>query len=278
MPAAIAELWTAAYVTEGERRAELPRTRRATSSRRTATGAARPSPSKRRRVVGVVALAAPGAPGRAVAQAEEAELSRLVVSASARGPGIGPGAGAVTATAGQDGRVERDRALEPPLPGGRPPPLRIARLQARARARREPTRAATSGCVFRLGSTPIGALARMAAVENLTKRLEGSIVMLEPFGEEHVEGLWEAAQARRDLDLARQSDERETFDLWIELTPKPRRRAGRAPSSPATSAAAASSAAAATSMSAPPTGWSRSAGPGSTRAPGAAAPTSRPSC
>jgi hypothetical protein len=35
----------------------------------------------------------------------------------------------------------------------------------------------------------------MAAVENLTERLEGSIVVLEPFGDEHVEELWEAAQA-----------------------------------------------------------------------------------
>jgi ribosomal protein S18 acetylase RimI-like enzyme len=62
--ATIVDLWTAAYVNEGvvER------------------GAA---------VVGVVALAAPGAPEPAVARADEAELARLVVAASARRLGIG---------------------------------------------------------------------------------------------------------------------------------------------------------------------------------------------
>jgi ribosomal protein S18 acetylase RimI-like enzyme len=40
-------------------------------------------------VVGVVVLAAPGTPHLAIAQGEEAELSRLVVSASARRLGVG---------------------------------------------------------------------------------------------------------------------------------------------------------------------------------------------
>jgi GNAT superfamily N-acetyltransferase len=40
-------------------------------------------------VVGVVALAAPGSPERAVARGEEAELRRLAVAKSARGRGIG---------------------------------------------------------------------------------------------------------------------------------------------------------------------------------------------
>ncbi len=44
---------------------------------------------ERRGVAGVVALLAPGAPGRAVAVEDEAELSRLAVASSARGMGIG---------------------------------------------------------------------------------------------------------------------------------------------------------------------------------------------
>jgi RimJ/RimL family protein N-acetyltransferase len=62
------------------------------------------------------------------------------------------------------------------------------------------------------------ALARMAAVKNLATRLEGSIVVLEPFGEEHVEELWEAAQAPEIWTWLAHVNERETFDKWIELT------------------------------------------------------------
>jgi RimJ/RimL family protein N-acetyltransferase len=58
----------------------------------------------------------------------------------------------------------------------------------------------------------------MAAMENLAKRLEGSIVVLEPFGEEHVEELWEAAQAPEIWTWLANVNERETFDRWIELT------------------------------------------------------------
>jgi RimJ/RimL family protein N-acetyltransferase len=58
----------------------------------------------------------------------------------------------------------------------------------------------------------------MAAVENLTERLEGSIVVLEPFGEEHVEELWAAAQAPEIWTWLANLNERKRFDLWIELT------------------------------------------------------------
>jgi RimJ/RimL family protein N-acetyltransferase len=58
----------------------------------------------------------------------------------------------------------------------------------------------------------------MAAVENLTERLEGSIVVLEPFGEEHVDELWEAAQAPEIWTWLAHVNERETFDKWIELS------------------------------------------------------------
>jgi RimJ/RimL family protein N-acetyltransferase len=55
-------------------------------------------------------------------------------------------------------------------------------------------------------------------MENLTERLEGSIVVLEPLGEEHVEGLWEAAQAPEIWAWLANLNERERFDLWLELT------------------------------------------------------------
>jgi N-acetyltransferase len=58
----------------------------------------------------------------------------------------------------------------------------------------------------------------MAAVENLTTRLEGSIVTLEPLGEEHAEELWDAAQAPEIWAWLAHLDRRETFDRWLELT------------------------------------------------------------
>ncbi|HXS33002.1 MAG TPA: GNAT family N-acetyltransferase [Solirubrobacterales bacterium] len=58
----------------------------------------------------------------------------------------------------------------------------------------------------------------MAAVANLTERLEGSIVVLEPFDEEHVEELWEAAQAAEIWTWLAHLNEREMFDKWLELT------------------------------------------------------------
>ncbi|HEY6550773.1 MAG TPA: GNAT family N-acetyltransferase [Solirubrobacterales bacterium] len=80
-------LWTEAYVSEGEGGRTVPYSRAdffETFRHGQVFVAEREGV-----VVGVVALAAPGTPGRAVAQAEEAELSRLVVSASARCLGIG---------------------------------------------------------------------------------------------------------------------------------------------------------------------------------------------
>lgn len=55
-------------------------------------------------------------------------------------------------------------------------------------------------------------------MENLTPRLEGSIVVLEPLGEEHVEGLWAAAQVPEIWDWLANLRERERFDRWLELS------------------------------------------------------------
>lgn len=62
---------------------------------------------------------------------------------------------------------------------------------------------------------------------NLTTRLEGSIVVLEPLSEEHAEELWQAAQAPEVWEwLARIGDSREYFDRWVETALK-ESRAGR---------------------------------------------------
>jgi RimJ/RimL family protein N-acetyltransferase len=59
----------------------------------------------------------------------------------------------------------------------------------------------------------------MAAMEQLTRRLEGEIVVLEPLGEEHVEELWEAAQAPEIWEwLAHIGSERAYFDRWLEMS------------------------------------------------------------
>lgn len=55
-------------------------------------------------------------------------------------------------------------------------------------------------------------------MENLTTRLEGSIVTLEPLRPEHTEELWEAAQAPEIWTWLANLNERERFDQWLELS------------------------------------------------------------
>ncbi|MDX6653590.1 MAG: N-acetyltransferase [Solirubrobacterales bacterium] len=53
----------------------------------------------------------------------------------------------------------------------------------------------------------------------LTATLEGRLVTLEPFAEEHRDGLWEAAQADEIWEwLATLNQSREIFDSWFDLT------------------------------------------------------------
>ena len=84
---AVTDLWTAAYVSEGEggRAAPYSEADFSEAFRRGQMLVA----EQGGKVVGVVSLAAPGTPGLAIAQGDEAELSKLVVSASARHLGIG---------------------------------------------------------------------------------------------------------------------------------------------------------------------------------------------
>jgi ribosomal protein S18 acetylase RimI-like enzyme len=84
---AIVDLWTEAYFTEGEGGRTAPYT--GVDFAETARDGRVLVAERQETVVGVVALFPPGAPGRAVAQAGEAELARLVVAASARRLGIG---------------------------------------------------------------------------------------------------------------------------------------------------------------------------------------------
>jgi RimJ/RimL family protein N-acetyltransferase len=59
----------------------------------------------------------------------------------------------------------------------------------------------------------------MAAMEQLTQRLEGEIVVLEPLREEHADELWEAAQAPEIWEwLAHIGSERAYFDRWLEMS------------------------------------------------------------
>lgn len=56
-------------------------------------------------------------------------------------------------------------------------------------------------------------------VENLTRRLEGELVILEPLRESHAEELWRAAQAPEIWDwLANLGADRELFDSWLQLS------------------------------------------------------------
>ncbi len=56
-------------------------------------------------------------------------------------------------------------------------------------------------------------------MENLATRLEGEIVVLEPLGEAHADGLWEAAQAPEIWQwLARIGSSRDYFDHWMEIS------------------------------------------------------------
>jgi N-acetyltransferase len=55
-------------------------------------------------------------------------------------------------------------------------------------------------------------------VDELTTRLEGSIVVLEPLTEENAEALWEPAQPPEIWDWLADLNRRDRFDLWLELT------------------------------------------------------------
>ena len=53
----------------------------------------------------------------------------------------------------------------------------------------------------------------------LTARLEGSLVVCEPLGREHADGLWEAAQAPEIWRwLAHIGESRDYFDRWLEMS------------------------------------------------------------
>lgn len=84
---AIVDLWTDAYFTEGEGGRTTPYAE-ADFIKTTRDGQVLVA-ERGEAVVGVVALFAPGPPRRAVAQAGEAELARLVVAASTRRLGTG---------------------------------------------------------------------------------------------------------------------------------------------------------------------------------------------
>jgi predicted N-acetyltransferase YhbS len=85
--AAVAALWTEAYVTLGGGGRLEPYVE--TDFHGTAARGELYVAERGRTIAGVVALLPPGAPGLAVAREEEAELARLAVAATARGEGVG---------------------------------------------------------------------------------------------------------------------------------------------------------------------------------------------
>jgi ribosomal protein S18 acetylase RimI-like enzyme len=86
--AAIIDLWTEAYFTEGEGGRDTPYAR--SDFEETAAAATHLLVAETDdTVAGVVALLAPDEPSRAIAIEDEAELARLVVSSAARRRGIG---------------------------------------------------------------------------------------------------------------------------------------------------------------------------------------------
>jgi ribosomal protein S18 acetylase RimI-like enzyme len=85
---AVVALWTEAYFTEGQGGRDAPYSR--SDFDETSAAAAHLIVAELGgTVVGVVALLAPDEPSRAVANDDEAELARLVVSSAARRQGIG---------------------------------------------------------------------------------------------------------------------------------------------------------------------------------------------
>jgi RimJ/RimL family protein N-acetyltransferase len=70
----------------------------------------------------------------------------------------------------------------------------------------------------------------MSAMEPLTARLEGSIVVLEPLGKQHAEELWDAAQAPEIWDwLVNLNASRELFDYWLEASMESAREGSEGP-------------------------------------------------
>jgi RimJ/RimL family protein N-acetyltransferase len=65
----------------------------------------------------------------------------------------------------------------------------------------------------------VGGFRQDGHMENLTKRLEGSLVILEPLERLHADDLWRAAQAPEIWRwLAHIGSDREYFDMWLAVS------------------------------------------------------------
>jgi RimJ/RimL family protein N-acetyltransferase/GNAT superfamily N-acetyltransferase len=202
---AIVALWTEAYVTEGEGGRTEPYTEADffdLAERCEVFVAERDD-----ELVGVAALLPPEAPGRGVARAEEAELARLAVASSARRAGIG------RALAERCERRAREAGWEAIALWSRLYQHAAHRLYEARGYRPAPER----NSVDPTGHERV--VFRLALPVPLTARLEGSVVTLVPLGEEHAEGLWEAAQAAEIWEwLFNVGQSREWFDRWLETS------------------------------------------------------------
>jgi N-acetyltransferase len=202
---AIVALWTEAYVAEGEGGRTEPY---AEADFVDFAGRGEVFVAESRgEIVGVVSLLPPGALGRAVATDGEAELARLAVAPAARRGGIG---GALVERCEQRAREAGWEAIA----------LWSRRYQDAAHRLYESRgyrRAPERDSVDETGHERV--VFRLPLAQPLTARLEGSVVVLEPLGEEHAEGLWEAAQATEIWKwLFNIGQSREWFDRWLAMS------------------------------------------------------------
>jgi RimJ/RimL family protein N-acetyltransferase len=202
---AIVALWTEAYVTEGAGGRDEPYAD-ADFADFAGRGEVFVADSSGE-IVGVVALLPPGAVGRAVAADREAELARLAVVPAARRAGIG------RALVDRCERRAREAGWEAIALWSRRYQDAAHRLYEASGYSRAPER----DSVDATGHERV--VFRHALPQPLTARLEGSIVTLEPLGEEHAEGLWEAAQAAEIWQwLFNIGQSREWFDRWLTIS------------------------------------------------------------
>jgi RimJ/RimL family protein N-acetyltransferase len=201
----VARLWTIAYVEEGEGGRTEPYTAADLSELRR-RGDVFVAEANGGEVVGVAALLPPGAPGRAVATAGEAEIARLAVAPGARRAGVGRAL--VEACERRAGETGADAIAL----WSRRYQVSAHRLYEARGYRRAPER----DSVDATGHERL--VFQLALRKPLTTRLEGSIVTLEPLAERHAEGLWEAAQAPETWRwLFNIGQSREWLNRWIAM-------------------------------------------------------------
>ena len=155
-------------------------------------------------MVGVVALYGPEAPGRVVATAGEAELSRLAVASAERGRGIGR---ALVAHCERRARAAGWPAIALWSRAGQVEAHRLYESVGYERLAERDSVDGDRAAAARLPPRPRPGREDDAVIPDeqpLTTRLEGSLLILEPFRGRARRGAVGGGAARRDLGLADQ--------------------------------------------------------------------------